>query len=100
MATYRLNSNRERKAYWEELSLRYTEDEVQKALASLEPTTRKVLLLYYAESYSFKEICTMIQRSISIVRNHHNRGFFQLYRYFNAHLKGDEPPVWESDDNS
>ncbi len=43
--------------------------------------TAKVLRLHYDSKLSLKEICMVMNKSISTVRNHHNRGIFLLKKY-------------------
>ncbi|HRQ51025.1 MAG TPA: sigma factor-like helix-turn-helix DNA-binding protein, partial [Agriterribacter sp.] len=61
-------------------------EELEKALNMLKPDTRKVLCLHYQHHRSLQEITVLISRSITVVRNHHNRGIYKLYRYFNPRV--------------
>jgi DNA-directed RNA polymerase specialized sigma24 family protein len=51
------------------------------ALTMLKPETATVLRLHYAESKSLKEIGSLIGKSNSTVRNHHNRGIFLVFQW-------------------
>jgi DNA-directed RNA polymerase specialized sigma24 family protein len=79
----KFNSNKDRANYWETLLNKYTGQEIEEALGNLRPESQIVLLLHYGEGISFKMITVLMRISISVVRNHHNRGMFKLYRYFN-----------------
>jgi DNA-directed RNA polymerase specialized sigma24 family protein len=82
----KFNSNKERKTYWEMLIEKYNSDEIEKAIAALKPDTARVICLHYRQHYSLKEITTIMNRSITVIRNHHNRGIYKLYRYFNPNV--------------
>jgi RNA polymerase sigma factor (sigma-70 family) len=47
----------------------------------LPPDTARVIQLYYYRKLSLKEICVIMDKSISTVRNHHNRGIFLLKKH-------------------
>jgi DNA-directed RNA polymerase specialized sigma24 family protein len=79
----KLNSYKERKACWEMLQEKYSTTDMKKAFNTLKPDCAKVLRLHYDEHYPLSEITSIINRSITVVRNHHNRGIYKLYRYFN-----------------
>ncbi len=79
----KFNSNKERRFYWESLNISYSNEEMDKALATLKSDTSKVLQLHYLHKYSLKEIAKLLNRSIAVIRNHHNRGIYKLYRHFN-----------------
>lgn len=81
----KFNSNKERKAYWERLIKDYSNAEINKAFDNLKTDTAKVVRLCYQQQYSLKEIAVIMNRSITVIRNHHNRGIYKLYRYFNPH---------------
>jgi DNA-directed RNA polymerase specialized sigma24 family protein len=51
------------------------------ALTMLKPETATVLRLHYAEGKPLKEIGSIIGKSNSTVRNHHNRGIFLVFQY-------------------
>ena len=82
----KFNSNRDRENYWETLINEYSGQEIEEALSGLKPDSRMILLLHYGEGISFKLICNLMKISISVVRNHHNRAMFKLYRHFNPGL--------------
>lgn len=79
----KFNSNKERKAYWEKLVKEYPEAKIDQAFDTLKPDTAKVIKLCYQQQYSLKEIGVIMCRSMTVIRNHHNRGIYKLYRYFN-----------------
>ncbi|HLX92976.1 MAG TPA: sigma factor-like helix-turn-helix DNA-binding protein [Puia sp.] len=79
----RFNSNKERSAYWEEMCRQYSESAVKQAIDSLKQDTQEVLHLHYGKGHSLSEIATIMNKSITVIRNHHNRGIFKLHRYFN-----------------
>jgi DNA-directed RNA polymerase specialized sigma24 family protein len=79
----KFDSNTERKAYWELIHSQYTASQLQEAMRTLKPDAQRVLDLHYNQQYSLQEITVLVNRSISVVRNHHNRGIYKLYRYFN-----------------
>ncbi len=81
----KFNSNKERKVYWERLMKDHPVSEINQALNTLKPDTAKVVKLCYRQQYSLKEIAAIMNRSITVIRNHHNRGIYKLYRYFNPH---------------
>ncbi len=76
-----LNTNKDRRAFWESLAGEKGEKDLQAALSQIDPTSARVLKWHYIEGKSLKEITHLLNRSISIVRNHHNRGIFQLQQY-------------------
>lgn len=51
---------------------------MEQALLQIDPLCAKVLAWHYNDQYSFAEITRLLNRSISIVRNHHNSGIFEL----------------------
>ena len=77
----RLNNNKDRRRFWESLAAATNGAGLQRALASIDPTSAMVLRWYYTQGKSFTEITMLLNRSMSIVRNHHNRGIFQLQQY-------------------
>lgn len=77
-----LNSNKERLAYWNLAVEKYTAREIEEALQSMQPGTARVLQLHYAMKYPLKDVAKIINRSMTIVRNHQNRGIYKLYKYF------------------
>lgn len=79
----KFNSNKERREYWELIQTKYPVNEIEKALLKLKPDAAKVLTLYYRQDFSFKEITFIMKKSITVIRNHHNRGIYKLYRHFN-----------------
>ncbi len=40
--------------------------------------TGEVLRLYYEEQLSLREICTSLNKSMCVIRNHYHRGIFLL----------------------
>ncbi len=79
----KFNSNKERREYWQLIQTEYPVVELEKALQTLKPDALKVLTLHYHQNYSFNEITIIMQKSITVIRNHHNRGIYKLYRHFN-----------------
>lgn len=77
-----LNSNKKRKEFWQNLIRDEPVSELEKGLNSIDPTSAKVLRWHYTDGHSFRQIEELLNRSISIVRNHHNRGIFELQQYF------------------
>lgn len=73
-----LNTIAQRKEFWETLTRENGMEWMTQALTSIDPVNAKVLTWHYVDGYSFSEITLLLQRSISIVRNHHNIGIFQL----------------------
>lgn len=84
----KFNSNKERKAYWEMIESMYPVEELNRAMDTLKEDTKKVLCLHYRQKYSLVQITKLINRSITVVRNHHNRGIYKIYRYFNPRTSG------------
>lgn len=78
-----LNTNKERRRFWE--SIAAEKKGLEKALSAIGPVSAQVLIWHYTEGYSFREITQLLNRSISTVRNHHNRGIFELQRHFAQH---------------
>jgi DNA-directed RNA polymerase specialized sigma24 family protein len=76
------NSNQDRSAYWKHIQETYSEEEIKQAFAILKPNTLIALKMRYEEGRSFPEIAEALDRSISIARNHHNRGIFLLHKHF------------------
>jgi DNA-directed RNA polymerase specialized sigma24 family protein len=61
-----------------------SENEIDFLLSSIEilpQDTVKVLRLYYHGKLSLKEICVVMNKSITTIRNHHKRGIFLLKRH-------------------
>ncbi len=82
MQKFAINTNKQRKAFWEELTKQIPSAELEKALATIDPTDARVLRWHYMDGHRFPQIVTLLNRSISIVRNHHNRGIYYLQEYF------------------
>jgi DNA-directed RNA polymerase specialized sigma24 family protein len=79
----KFNSNKERRAYWETMSKKYNAVTIEKALNTLKPEIKQVLVLHYRKKHSFLEITKLVTRSVTVVRMRHNRGVYKMYRYFN-----------------
>lgn len=79
----KFNTNKERRQYWEELQARHSKEEMEKAMATLKPDAVRVLRLHYFDGHSFDAITQLMERSITVIRNHHNRGIYKLHQYFN-----------------
>jgi DNA-directed RNA polymerase specialized sigma24 family protein len=73
------NSNKQRDDYWQSLS----GEQLEKALQTLNDDTRLVLLLYFGEERSFRYIADIMRLSLTVIRTHHSRGVYKIYRYFN-----------------
>jgi DNA-directed RNA polymerase specialized sigma24 family protein len=76
------NTNKERRAFWEKITREHSPEKIEEALDILAPDTARVLRLHYQQLYTLTQIVPLINRSISVVRNHHNRGIFRLGQYF------------------
>jgi DNA-directed RNA polymerase specialized sigma24 family protein len=81
----KFNSNKERETYWKTLVTTCSATELEKAINTLKTDTAKVIDQRYRKGHSLKEIALNMKRSITVIRNHHNRGIYKLYRYFNPH---------------
>ena len=79
----KFNSNKERKAYWKLINEKYSALELGIALGKLKPDAEKIINLHYRENLSLVQISAKMKLSITVIRNHHNRGIYLLYRYFN-----------------
>lgn len=77
-----LNTMKERKAYWYLMMELRSPQEIENALMSLQVNDSKVLQRYYFLKKNFKEIAIELNMSIGMIRNYHNRGIFQLAKYF------------------
>ena len=78
-----LNTNKQRDAYWKYICGHYSEEQMAKALATLKADAEKVLDLHYCHQLSFIEIARVMNKSVSVVRNHYITSIFRLYVYFN-----------------
>lgn len=79
----KFDSNAERRAYWDVMIQSYSPAQVEEALDRLPPDTSRVLQLHYLMKYPLKDIAPIINRSMTVVRNHHNRGIVRLFKHFN-----------------
>jgi RNA polymerase sigma factor (sigma-70 family) len=79
-----LNTNNARQDFWKNSKSEVPDRTFNEALKSLHPVSALVLRLRYEEDYELNEIAQIIGKSISIVRNHHNRGIFKLQQFFLA----------------
>jgi DNA-directed RNA polymerase specialized sigma24 family protein len=77
-----LNTNKQRESFWQELVHKTSSEEFRNGLSAIDPISARVLKWHYMEGYSLQEIVQLLGKSISIVRNHHNRGIFELQKYF------------------
>lgn len=77
-----LGNNRERKAYWQSLTERYTAAQVEEALQSLPAATARVVRLHHRQGRSLKDIAALTGRSVSTVRNHYTLGMYRMTQYF------------------
>lgn len=78
------NSNKERRAFWEEMHKKYSAAQINAALETLKPDSVKVLLLHYSDGHGLPQIAVLMQRSVTVIRDHHNRGIYKLHKYFEA----------------
>lgn len=78
----KFNSNKERRAYWRQMNEEQTKEEIDAALATLKEDTARVITMHYREGFTLPEIINIMEKSGTIIRNHHNRGIFQLHRHF------------------
>lgn len=60
----------------------YPPQQVEAALNTLTPDRSRILQLHYLMKYPFKDIAPIMNRSVSYVRQQHNRGILQLQEYF------------------
>lgn len=77
----KFNSNEERRLYWAQANQQYPAKKIEEALATMKPDTANVLRLHYHQGMTLKEIGAHINRSMTVVRNHHNRGIYLLHKY-------------------
>ena len=77
-----LNNNKQRGETWKKWEDEAPTAIFEEGLNSLQPVTAQVLKLHYKDGHTFKEITSIINKSMAIVRNHHNRGIFKLNQYF------------------
>lgn len=73
--------NQKRRKFWQELVNHFPPDEVEKTLSAIDPISAQVLKWHYNDCHKLSEIVSLLNKSISIVRNHHNRGIFELRQY-------------------
>jgi RNA polymerase sigma factor (sigma-70 family) len=88
----KFDSNAERRAYWTVVTEKYTAAQIQEALERMPPDTSRVLQLHYVMKYPLKDIAKIINRSMAVVRNHHNRGIVKLFKHFNPDYWKRKPP--------
>ncbi len=80
-------TNKQRGAYWRKLHKQHTEKEIKAALATLKKDTARVLIMHYQAGFTLTRISSILEKSGTVVRQHHNRGIFQLWRYFKTRRK-------------
>jgi len=68
-------------SYWGELVGIPEKMAFVRAVRHLPAQTYKVLMLHYGQQKSIKDIAVITGKSVSTVRNHHNRGIFLLRKY-------------------
>ena len=78
----RFDNNEQRRAFWHQMIEKYSPAEIEEALNTLHPDAARVLQLHYLMKYPLKDIGKIVNRSMTVVRNHHNRGIFKLHQYF------------------
>ena len=77
-----LNTNKERRVYWEEMNRTYSAEEIKIAMDVLKPDTQTVLRFHYIENLSLQDIAKIIHKSMTVVRTHQVMGMYQLWKYF------------------
>lgn len=77
-----ITSPKTRRAFWEAMQKTQTPEAIQKALKTLPGDTTKILNLHYGTKHTVKDIAYMLNRSVSYVRHHQNRGIFLLQKHF------------------
>ena len=77
-----LNSNKERKAWWEAMHRRYTKQEIDAAMATLPPGMQQVIRLHYGQGVALQEITVMLQRNMTTIRTRQVMGIYRLWQYF------------------
>lgn len=81
-----LNTNKQRRSYWNNVVEKYSVEEISSALRNLKPQYSEVIKLFYQQNLSLTEIMNRMKLSVTSVRNYHNRGIYLLYRYFNPRV--------------
>lgn len=76
-----LNTNKDRRNFWEAIAVEKGRKVLEEGLSAIGPISAQVLRWHYVDGYSLQEITRMLNRSISTVRNYHNRGIFELQQY-------------------
>ena len=61
--------------------------EFSAVLEDLNSTTSQVLGMAYEQGYSLAEISEKIGKSVSVIRNHRNKGIFKLKQHFREQLE-------------
>ncbi len=79
-----LNSNKERREYWDYLARTYSQKKLNEAFGLLDEQTREVIELHYKANHPLTDITRLINRSITTVRNLQLRGIYKLYCHFSA----------------
>ena len=77
-----LNTNKERREFWQKLSEEKGNAWLLEALSAIDANSNKVLRCHYFENQSLKSVTSLLHRSISTVRNYHNRGVFDIQQYY------------------
>ena len=65
-----------------------TSEQMKKAISTLPASTEMVIRLRYEQGKSLDEICILLNKSISIIRNHHNRGLFLVQKFYTKSKAG------------
>ncbi len=78
----RLDTNKERRAYWESVMQTYSAAELEKALDALPNDIAAVIKYHYLYNLSFEKIAVKLERPITVIRNRHNLGVLKLAQYF------------------
>lgn len=82
-----MNRKDNRYITWKILVQKVPEERFSLALSSLSESISTVLRMYYSENRSVAEIANDIGKSISVVRNHRNKGIFLLEKEFPEYLE-------------
>lgn len=72
---------------WLFLKDRVPSGEFSAALEGLDSTTSRVLIMAYEQGYSIGKIAKDIGKSVSVIRNHRNKGIFKLKQQFEKHFE-------------
>ena len=77
-----INNKKTRTEFWNMIVAVHTPQQIEAALNTLNTDRSRILQLHYLMKYAFKDIAPIMNRSVSYVRQQHNRGILQLQEYF------------------